>query len=61
MGGNYLPELTETAERKLQASGCVSLALPVTGRPGNQWLKKWDDIAMEFGSKAYDPVVLQHG
>ncbi|KAL3136403.1 hypothetical protein ABBQ38_005660 [Trebouxia sp. C0009 RCD-2024] len=62
VGGNYLPTLTETARlSKLQASGCVSLALPITGRPVNQWQKKWDDIALEFGSKAYDPDIPQYG
>lgn len=62
MGGNYLPPLTETAELiKLQASGRVSLALPITGRSVNQWHKKWDDIATEFGCKAYDPPILQYG
>lgn len=62
LGGNYLPPLTETAElTKLQASGHVSLALPIAGRPVNPWHKKWDDIAMEFGSKAYDPDIPLYG
>lgn len=62
MGANYLPVLTETAElTKLQASGCVSLALPITGPSVNQWHKKWEDIALEFGCKAYDPPILQYG
>lgn len=61
MGGNYLPALTETAElSKLQASGCVSLALSITGSSVNLWHKKWDDIATEFGSKAYDSDMLQY-
>lgn len=62
IAGNYLPALTETTElTKLQASGCVSLALPITGSPVNQWQKKWDDTAMEFSSKAYDPDIPQYG
>ncbi|KAL0035247.1 hypothetical protein WJX79_008519 [Trebouxia sp. C0005] len=58
LGGSYLPALTAELT-KLQASGYVSLALPITGSPVNQWQKKWDDIATEFGSKAYDPDTLQ--
>ncbi len=62
MGGNYLPALTETDElSKLQESGCVSLALPITGYPATQWQKEWNDIATDFGSKAYDPDVPHHG
>ncbi len=62
MGGNYLPALTETDElSKLQMSGRVSLALPITGSPATQWHKKWDDIATDFGSKAYDPDVPHYG
>lgn len=62
MGANYLPALTETAElTKLQASGRVSLALPITGPSVNQWHKKWEDIASEFGCIAYDPPSLQYG
>ncbi|DBA88131.1 TPA: hypothetical protein ACH3X2_005126 [Trebouxia sp. C0005] len=60
LGGSYLPALTAELT-KLQASGYVSLALPITGSPVNQWQKKWDDIATEFGSKAYDPDTLQYG
>ncbi len=51
MGGNYLPALTETDElSKLQESGCVSLALPITGYPAPQRQKEWNDIATDFGS-----------
>ena len=61
MGGNYLPALTETAElSKLPASGCVSLALPITG--GHvKWQQEWDDIALDFSSKAYVPDDLEYG
>ena len=62
MGGNNLPALTETDElSKLQEAGCVSLASPMTGSPVIQWQKKWDDIATDFMSKAYDPDVPYHG
>ena len=62
LGGNHLPALTGTHRlSELQTSGHVSLALPITDPPVNQWAKKWDDIAMDFGSKAYDPDVLQSG
>ena len=38
LGANYLPALSETDElRKLQQSGSVSLALPITGKPGSEW------------------------
>ena len=62
LGANYLPELTETDElRELQVSGRVSLALPMTITPTAEWQKRWNDIATDFGSKAYDPDDLQHG
>ncbi len=54
LGGNYLPALSETDElRKLQHSGCVSLALPITGSPATEWQEKWNNIAVDFGTKAY--------
>ena len=62
LGGNCLPEWIETVGlTKLQASGCVSLALPITGNPVTQWLKKRNDNAEDFGSKAYEPNELHHG
>ena len=62
LGGNYLPPMTDTDElSKLQMSGRVSLAVPVTGSPATQWHKKWDDIATDFSSKAYDPDVPHYG
>lgn len=62
LGGNYLPALTETYElSKLQMSGPVSLAVPVTGSPATQWHKKWDDIVLDFSSITYDPDVPYYG
>lgn len=62
LGGNYLPPMTDTDElSKLQMSGRVSLAVPVTGSPATQWHKKWDDIATDFSSIAYESDVLHYG
>ncbi len=62
LGGKYLPPLTETDElSKLQMSGRVSLALPITGSAATQWQQKWDEIATDFGNKAYDPDVPHYG
>ena len=62
LGGNYLPALIETDKlRKLQHSGCVSLALPITGSPVNEWQEKWNNIAVDFGTKAYDYNVPDYG
>ncbi|KAL0044374.1 hypothetical protein WJX82_002866 [Trebouxia sp. C0006] len=47
--------MTDTDElSKLQMSGRVSLAVPVTGSPATQWHKKWNDIATDFSSIAYE-------
>ena len=62
LGGNYLPALIETDKlRKLQHSGCVSLALPITGSPVNEWQEKWNNIAVDFGTKAYDYNAPDYG
>ena len=62
LGGNYLPALIETDElRKLQQSGCVSLALPITGSPVTEWQEKWNNIAVDFGIKAYDDDDPEYG
>ena len=55
LGGNYLPALLETDElRELQRLGWVSLALPITGPPATEWQEKWNNIAVDFGTQAYD-------
>ena len=62
LGGNYLPPMTDTDElSKLQMSGRVSLAVPATGSPATQWHKKWNDIATDFSSIAYESDVLHYG
>lgn len=54
LGGNYLPAITETDELKeLQRLGWVSLALPITGSPATEWQENWNNIAVDFGAKAY--------
>jgi len=51
LGGNCLPALSETDElRKLQHSGCVSLALSITGSPADEWQEEWNNIAVNFGT-----------
>ncbi len=53
-GGNFLPALSETNElRKLQHLGCVSLAVSITGSPANEWQEEWNNIAVNFGTRAY--------
>ena len=62
LGANCLPEVNETDElRKLQHSGWVSLALPIIGSPANEWQEKWNTIAVDFGSKAYDYGAPEYG
>ena len=62
LGGNYLPALSETDElRNLQHSGRVSLALPITGSPATEWHQKWNNIAVDFGTKAYDCDAPEYG
>ena len=62
LGGNYLPVLTETDELKeLQRLGWVSLALPITGSPATEWQENWNNIAVDFGAKAYVFDALDDG
>ena len=62
LGGNYLPALSETDElRNLQHSGRVSLALPITGCPATEWHDKWNNIAVDFGTKAYGYDAPEYG
>ena len=62
LGGNYLPALSETDElRNPQHSGKASLALPITGNPATEWHEKWNNIAVDFGTKAYDYDASEYG
>lgn len=62
LGGNYLPALSETDElRNLQHSGRVSLALPIIGSPATDWHQMWNNIALVFGTKAYDYDAPEYG
>lgn len=61
LGGNYLPALTETEQlSNLQASGRVSLTLPIAGSPVTEWQEKWNVIAIRILDKSNDNVISPH-